>query len=416
MSATIGGVAAEALAPRASALQEFQVLRQIIEAVNSTLELQTVLQQILGLVSDVTSSDACLIYLLDEPAQRLVLQASRPAHPESVGRVALHVGEGLTGWVAQQRQAIVIDRQAFADPRFKEFQQLPEDHYEAFLSVPIMSSGRLIGVINVQHRAAHAHRPETVTLVESIGSLVGGAIANARLYQSIRQRRRELEALARVSDAVVSERYLDEILGLIVAVTAQLMRSKICSLMLLDEANQTLVIKATQALSPAYRNKPPIQVGQSISGRVVNERKPISVPDVTKDEGYMFPEIAEREGLRSLLSVPMIIQDRVIGVLNCYTAQEHRFSEDEIRVLSTIANQAATAIEHTRLLEEAVTAREALQARKVIERAKGILMMEARLTEAQAFRLLQQQSMTRRKSMRQVAEAVILAHELKENA
>ena len=394
--------------------EEFQVLRQIIEAVNSTLELQAVLQRILELVSQVTTADASLLYLLDEPAQRLELRASRPPHPESIGRIALHVGEGLTGSVAKERRAIVIGRRAFADPRFKAFQPLPEDRYEAFLSVPITARDRLIGVINVQHREPHRYSPETVALVETIGRLVGGAIANARLYEAARQRRRELDTLAQVSEAVVSERYLDEILQLTVTVTAELMGSKICSLMLLDEAKQALVIRATQALSPAYRNKPPIKVGQSVSGRAVKERQPISVLDVTKDNGYVFPEIARREGLRSLLSVPMVMQDRVIGVLNCYTAQEHRFGEEETRVLSTIANQAAVAIEHTRALEQAVALRQSLDDRKLIEKAKGILTEELRCSEAEAFRLLQKQSMEKRKTMREIAEAILLARELKE--
>ena len=396
--------------------QEFQVLRQIIETVNSTLDLQAVLQKIVQLVSEVTAADACLLYLLEESAQTLVLQASKPPHPESVGRVALHMGEGLTGWVAQHRTSMVIGRRACEDPRFKTFRQLPEDRFEAFLSVPITIRDRLVGVINVQHREPHRYSQETVALAETIGRLVGGAIANARLYQAASQRRRGLETLAQVSEAVISSRYLDEVLQLIVTVTAELMGSQICSLMLLDEAKQVLIIKATQALSAAYRHKPPIKVGQSISGRVVQEQRPISVLDVTKDDGYMYPEIAKREGLRSLLSVPMIMQERVVGVINCYTSQEHRFSDEEIRALSTITNQAAAAIERTRLIDEAVNAREALEARKLIEQAKGILMAEARLTEAEAFRLLQKQSMEKRKSMRQIAEAIILASELRETA
>ncbi len=235
-----------------------------------------------------------------------------------------------------------------------------------------------------------------------------------QLQRSLSQRRRELETLAQVSEAVVSEPYLDEILQLIVTVTAELMGSKICSLMLLDEAKQVLVIKATQALSPAYRNKPSIKVGQSISGLVVKERQPISVVDVTNDPQYMFPDIARREGLRSLLSVPMAMQDRVIGVLNCYTAHEHHFSDEEIRVLSTMANQAAVAIERTRLLEQTRTLQQSLEERKVVERAKGLLMETLHLSESEAFRLLQKQSMEKRKTMREIAEAILLVRELEE--
>lgn len=396
--------------------KDFQVLRQIIETVNSTLDLQTVLQRIMEVVSEVTQADACLLYLLDEPTQSMVLQASKPPHPESVGRITLHIGEGLTGWVAEQRRPIVIDKQAFEDPRFKAFQQLPEDRYEAFLSVPILTRDRLVGAINVQHRRARRHPAETVTLAEAIGRLVGGAITNARLYQATVQRQRELETLAQVSEAVISTKYLDEILQLIVTVTAELMGSKICSLMLLDESRQELLIKATQALSPAYRNKPPIKVGESVSGRAVKERRPISVFDITKDGHYMFPDLARREGLRSLVSVPMVVQNRVIGVINCYTTEPHQFTDNETQILSTLSNQASIAIDRTRLIDEALNAREALETRKVVEQAKGILMKETGFSEAEAFRLLQRQSMERKKSMRQIAEAIILARELQQKA
>lgn len=396
--------------------QEFQVIRQITETVNGSLDLQTVLERILELVAEVTGAEACLLYLLGEAEDVLTLQASRPPHPESWGHITLRLGEGLTGVVAQERHPIVMERRAFDDPRFKAFQQLPEDRYEAFCAVPLIARERLLGVITVQHREPHAWAPQTVALVETIGRVVGAAVANAQLYESERRRRRELEALAQVTEAVVSSRYLDEILQLIVTVTAELLGSKICSLMLLKEDKQELVIAATQSLSAAYRTKPPIKVGQSISGEAVKHRKPIGVRDVTKDDRYMYPAIAKREGLRSLLSVPMIARNRIIGVINCYTAKERRFTKEEIHVLSAIANQAASAIEQTRLIEEAVHARQALKDRKTIDQAKGILMAEAGLSEAEAFRLLQKQSMEKRKSMREVAEAILLVHELKEKA
>ena len=239
---------------------------------------------------------------------------------------------------------------------------------------------------------------------------------NAQLRHEVQRLHRELDTLAEVSQAVVSERYLDEILQLIVTVTAQLMGSKICSLMLLDEAKQMLVIRATQSLSPAYRTKPPIKVGQSISGRVVKLRRPISVLDVTQAEGYMYPEIAAREGLKSLLSVPMMIKQRATGVLNVYTAVEHRFSAQEIRTLSTIANQAAVASEQTRLLEHAVALQKSLEDRKAIEKAKGVLMQQYHFSETDAFRMLQKQSMEKRKTMREIADAILLARELTRRA
>lgn len=220
------------------------------------------------------------------------------------------------------------------------------------------------------------------------------------------------DLLYEISRAISSNRYLEEILLLIVGLTAELMGSKICSLMLLDEERQELVIKATQSLSENYRTKPPIKVGESVSGRAVQKKEPITVLDVTKESGYKYPEIAQSEGLKSLISVPMMVKNRVIGVLNCYTTAEHEFTSEEMKLLAGVANQAAVAIENTHLLTEKIAAVEALETRKRVERAKGILMRRHRIDESEAYHMLQKQSMDRGRSLKEIAEAIILSDEM----
>jgi GAF domain-containing protein len=179
--------------------------------------------------------------------------------------------------------------------------------------------------------------------------------------------------------------------------------------MLLDPQAGDLRIMATQSLSEQYRRKPSLKLGQSISGRAVRERRPIIVPDVTREHDYMYPEMAKKEGLCSLLSVPMLIRDRAVGVINSYTSVPHAFTAEEIKVLQAIANQAAIAIENTKLVEKSFEMQEALEVRKLVERAKGSLMQAKGISEEEAFRLMQRQSMDTRKSMREIAEAVVLA-------
>ena len=182
--------------------------------------------------------------------------------------------------------------------------------------------------------------------------------------------------------------------------------------MLLNEEKQELEIKATQSLSETYRSKPPIHVGESVSGRAVQQKKPITVRDVTQDKQYKYPAIARAEGLKSLTSVPMMIKDRVIGVLNCYTTEEHVFSEEEVEILAAVANQAALAVENTRLLAEKVAAVENLETRKKVERAKGILMKKHRVGEEEAYKILQKQSMQRRMSIKEIADAILVSEEI----
>ena len=232
-------------------------------------------------------------------------------------------------------------------------------------------------------------------------------------YESLKSKKlKGFDLLYEVSRAITSNRYVEEILLLVVGMTADLMGSKICSLMLLNEEKQELVIKATQSLSEHYRTKAPIKVGESVVGRVVQQKVPITVRDVTAESGYKYPEIARAEGLRSLISVPMMIKNRVIGVLNCYTTTEHEFGEEEIKLLVGVANQAAVAIENTNLLAEKIVAVEALETRKRVERAKGILMKRYSIGETEAYRMLQKQSMDKSHSLKDIAEAVIVSEEI----
>jgi len=221
-----------------------------------------------------------------------------------------------------------------------------------------------------------------------------------------------LEALSKISRAISSDLYLEDILKLIVSVTAQAMGSKLCSLMLLDETGH-LIIRATQTISEDYLRKQPIKIGEGISGRVAAENRPIAVYDVQKDRDYKYKEMAKKEGISSLLCVPLSVKGKVIGVLNLYTSKPHRFSKSEIQVLSSVAAEAALVIQNTELLVKTKVIQEELETRKLTERAKGILMQERGLEEPEAYRLLQKYSMDHRKSMREVAEAIVLAHDMK---
>lgn len=225
----------------------------------------------------------------------------------------------------------------------------------------------------------------------------------------------QIKALSKISKAIASDLYLEDILRLIVSVTAEVMGSNICSLMLIDEKTKELVIRATQSISEEYNKKPPLKIGEGIAGKVAKENKPTAVYDVAKDKDYKHKDIAKRENLCSLLCVPLAVKGKVIGVINCYTSTPHHFSETEINVLTSIANQAAVAIENTELMVKSRVIQEELETRKRIERAKGILMKKERLTEEEAYLKLRKYSMDHRKSMREVAEAIILSSEIAKN-
>ena len=145
--------------------------------------LNEVLGQIVDFLNDVVGADSCFIYVLE--GDQLVLRASKNPHPESVGNLRIPPGEGITGWVAQNREVVAISGGAMRDQRFRRFSQLPEDGFEAFLSVPILAGGRLIGVLNLQHRQHHEHSQHETKLVSTIGHLVGAEIERARLDSEV---------------------------------------------------------------------------------------------------------------------------------------------------------------------------------------------------------------------------------------
>ncbi len=223
----------------------------------------------------------------------------------------------------------------------------------------------------------------------------------------------KIEALSQISELVISDMYFEDVLRLIVTITAQVMKSNICSLMLLDEKRKVLEIKATQSVSETYNRKPHLKLGEGIAGRVALEGKPIVVEDVKDDPRYYNKEIAEKENLCSLISLPLLVKGKTLGVLNLYTSTLKKFSGEEVKILTTIANQAAVVIEKYRLLAESEAVKNELEARKKIERAKGLLMEEFGINEEEAYKRIQRYSMNKQKNMKEVAEAIIMTAEMK---
>lgn len=392
---------------------EIRFLRKIVDITAEDLDLSLILNDVVKIMTEFANADSVFIYLFDEFKKNLILMASKTPHKQELGKVNLGIGEGITGWVAQENKPVAIGKRAYQDPRFKNFDVLPEDKYEAFLSVPIIYKGKAIGVINIQHKKPHDYQESFVGVITSIGKQVGGVIEHARLYSETKQKALQFDSLIKVSQSITSEHYLDEILSLIVVVTAEMLNSKICSIMLLDEKGSEFVIKATQSLSAEYKLKPNVKVDNSLIGEVLKTRKPLIVYDVRKEQKYFYRDLAVKEGLTSMIVVPMIVKEKAIGIINVYTKNPHTFTQEEVNVMQMVANQAAVAVENTKLMEEALKAKEALETRKLIERAKGILMRMNNLSEEAAYRMIHKKSMDSCRSMKDIAESIILMDELR---
>jgi len=163
--------------------QQLRLFQKISRFMVRDLSLPDILQGVVSLVVEFTQCDSCLMYLLD--GDELVLCASNTPHPSTIGKIRLRLNEGLTGWVARERRLLAISREAYKDPRFKTFGDLPEDTFESFLSAPLIARNRVIGVINVQHRLPHQHTGNEMEVLTTVGEQIGCVLMLARLNPEV---------------------------------------------------------------------------------------------------------------------------------------------------------------------------------------------------------------------------------------
>jgi GAF domain-containing protein len=387
--------------------RELKLLHILNKTVGSSLKINEVLQQIVEVVRDITGGDSCFIYLLDEQKRRLILKASWNKRQHILGKISVKLGEGITGWVAEAKTIVTIPEKAYEDPRFKYFPRLPEDQFEAFLSVPLIAKDKLIGVINVQHAQTHQFTETEITLVDTAAQYAGVSIINARLYDETRKKAVQLEALFHISESLVSDKYLEEILTFIATMAAEIVKVEVCSLMLVNEDKQTFCFKAISCPDKVYHCDINLPIESAASGQTYLFQKPTYVPDVKKEAKFALPDFAQKYDLCSMLSVPMLCKNKMVGVANVYTKKPHLFTEEEINLLQVIVNHAAVAIHHTQLAREVVKVKQDLLARKKLQRAKSILMKEYNFSEEDAHRLLLRKSMELGKPLAEIAEVII---------
>lgn len=336
---------------------EFAALRDISQAISAALDLDSTLQLITRKTAEVMRMDSCSIYLLDASGESLVLRATTGLAPESIGRARLRLGEGLTGYAARQGVP-VFSSEAAGDPRFVYVPGTREYAFRSLLAVPLRVAGRVLGAMNVQTTTVHEYDADEVELLSVTADLAAGAIEKASLYDSMRRQIAELSTLAEASKTITSPLYLEEILRLIVEMATGTLDARLCSLMLLDEETGELVLTASHRAGERYQARPSLRSGEGIVGLVAQTGRPMAVPDVFDDPRFLNKDMAREEGLRALLAVPLIVRDRVIGVFNCYKAEPHHFTAEEISLFSTLANQTALAIENSSLIVRSAVVRE----------------------------------------------------------
>jgi len=345
------------------------LLYQVSNVIHSTLDSQEALQLIVSEAVRVMHASSGSLVLINPTTSFLEIHAAQ--NLSSVARkLKLRVGEGITGWVARHgKPARVGD--VTQDKRYVSVRR----DVRSELAVPLEVQGEVRGVINVDSDRVDAFSADDQELLQELGLQAAKVIHNTWLYEQLRLKVRLIESLSSVSRTINSTLNLDEALRAVTREGCELMRARMCSLMLLDETREWLDLRASHGADGAYLNKPRLGVGESLLGVVVRRKKALQVANVQADSRYQNVELARRENLVSLLSVPLVFAGQTIGALSVYTARPYNFSNEEIRILSALAELSAIAIEKARLYERIVDVEEQLRQNEKLS-ALGLLAAE----------------------------------------
>ncbi|MSU63068.1 MAG: GAF domain-containing protein [Pedosphaera sp.] len=349
--------------------ERLKLLHEVSSVIHSSLDPQQALQLILGEAVRLMRATSGSVVLINPTNGILEIEASYGL-PADASALKLRVGHGITGWVAQfGKPARVGD--VTADARYVQVRQ----NIRSELAVPLEVNGALRGVLNVDADRNDAFSADDEQLLQDLAVQAARVIHNTWLYEQLRLKARLFEGLATVGQTINSALGVDEALKDITREGCRLMDAKMCSLLMLDESREWLELRASFGVGLQYDAKPRLSVDESFAGVVVKRRKALQLENIQLSAHYQNVEAARREGLVSLLSVPLIFDSQAIGVLSVYTARLHKFSNEEIRILSALADLSAITIEKARLYERIVQMEDQLRQSEKLS-AIGLLAAE----------------------------------------
>jgi signal transduction histidine kinase len=346
-----------------------KLLYDVSNTLHSSLDAQEALGLIVGEAVRLTNASSGSVALINPTSNLLTIEAAHGLS-EPATQLKLRLGEGITGWVARNGQP-ARSGDVRKDPRYVAIR----DEVRSELAVPLEVNGEVRGVINVDSDRLDAFGFDDELLLQELARQAARVVHHTWLYEQIRFKAQMFESLVRIGQTINSMLSLDDALQAITREACALMGCKMSSLLLLDQTGQWLDLRASHGAGSDYVSKPRLSADESLVGVVARRRKPLQVDDVQTSSRYQNIAMAQREGLVSLLSVPLVFGGNALGVLNVYTDRPYTFSNEEMRILAALAELSALAIDKARLYERIVDVEEQLRQNEKLS-ALGLLAAE----------------------------------------
>lgn len=342
---------------RDAKLARLSVLYKISNILTTTHRGETVLRRILKEAVNATRATSGTLVLIDRASGILNIEIAHNIDPKWSKQLKLRIGQGVTGWVALTGEPLLV-----GDVRRSPHYIKIKTEIKSELAVPLIIGGETVGVINVDSNKRNAFTQGDMELLVAVAAQSAKVMQSANLYEENRLKAERLSTLFKISSAIVSEPLLDDVLRRIADEVRELMDVRVCSIMLLDEKEENLEIKAVSGeVVPEYINRRGIPVGDNVIGKAVHTGRPLYVADVREERQYRMRKVAKESGLCSLLTIPMTFLGRPIGVLNIYSGQPLQFSDEDVALMTTFAGHAAVAIINARRYERIFKTEELLR-------------------------------------------------------
>ena len=328
---------------------ELNILSEISRISNSTASLSEKLRRIVEVVAHGMGKDGASVFLIDESGKTVTLTAAIGLNQETIGKLSFPLGMGIAGWVAEQRVPLALE-DPYSDPRFAYVPESGIEQFKSLVAAPIMDEDLCLGVIFVLSSPAWAATSADLTLLTTTANQVSGVIKSSRMFQSIEDRLSDLAVIYEVGMALTSTLDLEQLLMLIAKNSTQSLRAQGCTirLMNLPEIAQHKTFSSYSVVGNAIADLD-ARVGSAVAERVAGDKRPLLIQDVTLD-----PAFADGCGIppASIISVPLVFRDKVIGVITLYNKQEGKpFTESNLQFLNTVASGASVAVENAAMYE-----------------------------------------------------------------